>query len=109
MRRRATALLAALAVTAGVAVGCGEDEVSSRSADSGAQGRTSEAPQGAPAGIEDFQACLEKQGVELPEPGSGGAPPGDGMSERTREAFEACQDELPEGVAPRNAPDTQPQ
>jgi hypothetical protein len=109
MRRRATALLAALALTAGVAVGCGEDEKSSGSADSGAQGRTSEAPQGAPARIEDFQACLEKQGVELPEPGSGGAPPGDGMSEKMREAFEACQDELPEGVAPGNAPDTQPQ
>jgi hypothetical protein len=109
MRRRATALLAALALTAGVAVGCGEDEKSGGSADSGAQGRTSEAPQGAPARIEDFQACLEKQGVELPEPGSGGAPPGDGMSEKAREAFEACQDELPERVAPGGAPDTQPQ
>ena len=104
MRRSAAALMAVLALTAGVAAGCGGDDDSSGSADSGAQPSGSEAPPGAPAGIEEFQACLAEQGVELPDRGSG-PPPEGGMSGHTQRAFEACRDELPEGIGP---PDNRP-
>lgn len=109
MKRRATALMAALALAGGLAAGCGGGDESNGDAGSGAQDAPSRAPQGAPAGIEEFQSCLEEQGVELPEPGSGGAPPGQDMSAEAQNAFEACQDKLPEGAAPGSAPDTQTQ
>ena len=110
MKRRATALMVALTLSAGVTAGCGRDDESSGSGDSDAQGAPSEAPRGAPAGIEEFQSCLEDQGVELPEPGSGEAvPPGEDMSAEAQKAMEACQDKLPEGFGLGNAPDVQPQ
>ena len=110
MKRRATALMMALTLSAGVTAGCGGGDESSGSGDSNAQGAPSEAPQGAPAGIEEFQSCLEDQGVDLPEPGSGEAPPpGQNLSAESQKALEACQDKLPDGFGPGNAPDVQPQ
>jgi hypothetical protein len=67
-------------------------------------------PGGAPpsgadrADIHAFQDCLAEQGVELPDPrGQGGEPPSgfDANDPDLREAFSACQGELPAGVGPR--------
>ena len=64
---------------------------------------------GPPAGVnrEELQAfrdCLEDNGVELPDPrsGGGGAPPAgpDGSDPDIREGFSQCQDKLPEGAGP---------
>jgi hypothetical protein len=105
MNRRATALLAALALTGGVIAGCGGDEDAGASADGASQDMASGAPQGVPAGIEKFEACLAEHGVEVPDRTSGGPPPdggmsGEGPSDEVKKAFEACQDELPEGAGP---------
>ena len=105
MNKQATALLAALALTAGVIAGCGGDEDGGASADGASQDLASGAPQGVQAGIENFKACLKEQGVEVPDRSSGESPPnggmsGEGPSDKVKKAFAACQDELPEGVGP---------
>ena len=106
--RRAVALIGALlALTAGLAIGCGGDD-SSGSSNGGAAGTGSAGPQGAPQGMKDFQACLQEHGAELPSPGSGGAAPPTGgtpptgaapggMSGDAAKAFRACRDQLPQG------------
>jgi hypothetical protein len=99
MKRLAAVTLVLAAV--GVLAGCGGDD-SGTSGDQPAQNAPAAAPQGGPPeGIEDLQACLEKHGVDLPDPERGGVPPAGGApTEDTRKAFEACQDELPEGLGP---------
>ena len=105
MNKRAAALLAALALTAGVIAGCGGGDDAGASANGASQDMASGAPQGVPAGVEKFEACLEEQGVKVPDRTSGGPPPDSGMSgqgpsEKVQKAFAACQNELPEGVGP---------
>ncbi|MBA3262739.1 MAG: hypothetical protein H0T69_09795 [Thermoleophilaceae bacterium] len=99
MSKRTTPVLVALALAGGVIAGCGGGDDSGGSADSGARD-TASRPQGAPPGSEDFQACLADQGVDIPDPGSGGGPPSGGVSSKLQKAFEACQDKLPAGVGP---------
>lgn len=52
--------------------------------------------------LQAFGDCLEENGVELPEPGSGSGPPAgfDPRDSGVQEAFSKCQDELPEGARP---------
>ena len=48
--------------------------------------------------MEEFQSCMEEQGVEPPSPGDGD-PPSEQDLEKLRKAHEACADKLPEGGA----------
>ena len=105
MKKQATGVLAALMLTAGVIAGCGGDADGRASADGASHDMAAGPAQGGPAGIEKFRACLNEQGVELPDRSSGGPPPGGGMSgerpsDKVKKAFAACQHELPEGVGP---------
>lgn len=114
-RRPAVAwLMGALVIlVAAFLVGCGGSSGDSSTEESS----TASAGQaGGPAGFElsdDTRACLEEQGVELPEPGEGppggGAPPEGGPpeggppqgfgqgGEEMKEALEECGAELPQG------------
>lgn len=102
-------LMGALAVlVAALLVGCGGS-----SGDSSTEGGSTASSDraGGPAGFElsdDTRACLEEQGVELPDPGEGppggGAPPEGGPpqgfgqgGEEMKEALEECGAELPQG------------
>ena len=63
------------------------------------------APSGAlPEELEDFQQCLEDQGVELPTPGE--RPPAN--SDELQDAVESCQEHLPEGGQFRFGPSDAP-
>ncbi|HEX3239666.1 MAG TPA: hypothetical protein VHR18_05975 [Solirubrobacterales bacterium] len=123
-RRPLLGLLAVLAVLAAIAVaGCGGSSGDSTSADSTASSGGGAEPGGAasgggpPGGFEiddEALACLEEQGVELPEMGEGGglpeggAPPtgeppeggppeGFGGGEDMQKAFEECGIDAPQG------------
>jgi hypothetical protein len=107
MNRRAIALIAALALAGAVIAGCGGGDSGGSTGSSNARDTSSSAPQG----FEALQACLERQGVKLPDRGSGGGPPsgnppsggapsGGAPSAKARKAFEACRDKLPEGAGP---------
>jgi len=107
-------LMGALVVlVAALLVGCGGS-----SGDSSTEGSStaSSGQAGGPGGFElsdDTRACLEEQGVELPDPGEGppgGAPPEGGPpeggeppqgfgqgGEEMKEALEECGAELPQG------------
>jgi hypothetical protein len=104
MSRRATAMLAVLALAGAVIVGCGSGSDSGGSADGGDM--ASGAPQGATQGFQKLEACLKRHGVEVPDRGSRGGPPdgtppsGQAPSAKAKKAFEACRDELPEGLGP---------
>jgi hypothetical protein len=92
--------------------GCGG---SSGDSSSDKSGTASAGQAGGPAGFElsdETRACLEEQGVELPDPGEGppgGAPPAGGPpeggppqgfdqgGEEMKEALEECGAELPQG------------
>ncbi len=101
--------MGALAVlVAALLVGCGGS-----SGDSSTEGSSTaiSGQAGGPGGFElsdDTRACLEEQGVELPDPGEGppgsGAPPEGGPpqgfgqgGEDMKEALEECGAELPQG------------
>ena len=106
-----------LLVVAALLVGCGGSGGSSSSE----EGSTASAGQtGGPGGFElsdETRACLQEQGVELPEPGQGGppggAPPEGGTPEgppqgikggaKMKEALEECGAELPQGT-PEGSP-----
>jgi hypothetical protein len=111
MNRRAIALLAALALAGAVIAGCGGGDSGGSTGSSNAQDTSSSRTQG----FEALQACLEQQGVKLPDRGSGGGPSGSppsgnppsggtpsggAPSAKARKAFEACRDKLPEGAGP---------
>jgi hypothetical protein len=102
MNRRAIAMLAALALAGAVIAGCGGGDSGGSTSASNARETSSNAKQG----FEALQACLERQGVELPDRGSGGGPPsgkppsGEAPSAKAQKAFEACRDKLPEGAGP---------
>jgi len=106
-------LMGALVVLAAVLfVGCGGSSGDSSSEESNT---ASSGQAGGPAGFElsdDIRACLDEQGIELPEPGEG--PPGGGATpeggppegppagfgeggEEMKEALEECGAELPQG------------
>jgi hypothetical protein len=66
-------------------------------------------PGGAPPGavpeeLDEFRACLEDQGVELPTPGE--QPPAN--SDELQDAVERCQEHLPEGAQFRFGPSEAP-
>jgi hypothetical protein len=66
-------------------------------------------PGGAPPGavpeeLDEFRACLEDQGVELPVPGE--EPPAN--SNELQDAVESCQEYLPEGAQFRFGPSDAP-
>jgi hypothetical protein len=66
-------------------------------------------PGGAPPGevpeeLDEFRACLEDQGVELPVPGE--EPPAN--SDELQDAVESCQEHLPEGAQFRFGPSDAP-
>jgi hypothetical protein len=66
-------------------------------------------PGGAPPGavpeeLDEFRACLEDQGVELPVPGE--EPPAN--TDELQEAVESCQEHLPEGGQFRFGPSEAP-
>lgn len=96
-----TKYLTLVAVAALLLAGCG----GSGGSDSSSEESTASAGQaGGPAGFElsdDTRACLQEQGVELPDPGEGpaggGAPPEGGPPEGMKEALEKCGAELPQG------------
>lgn len=120
------AVLAALVVT-----GCGGSSDGSTSADTAAStsGQTEAGgtpPAGGPGGFEiddEAQACLEEQGVELPEMGAGGPPEGapsgeppqggppEGFEggEEMQKAFEECGIEAPQGGGPGGSPTDSPE
>ena len=113
-RRPIRATVAALLLTAAVA-GCGgTDEEDTGSSSSGAATTERPAP---PAGgerpsqeaIEGFAACLRRNGVDVPDeaPAQGGTPPFDPQDPAVQQAFQACQDQLPEGALPGGAPPEQ--
>jgi hypothetical protein len=98
---------------AALLVGCGGSSGDSSTEESST---ASSGQAGGPAGFElsdETRACLEEQGVELPDPGEGppggGAPPEGGPpaggppagfgegGEEMREALEECGAELPQG------------
>lgn len=105
-------IMGALMVLAAVLlVGCGGSSGDSSSEESST---ASSGQAGGPAGFElsdETRACLEEQGVELPEPGEGppgGAPPEGGPAEgppagfgegggEMKEALEECGANLPQG------------
>jgi putative ABC transport system ATP-binding protein len=99
--------LVVLVVVAAVAIGT----IGGPDGESDAAGSETSQPQfpgdGPPGGadseaLQAFGHCLEENGVELPEPGSGSAPPAgfDPRDSGVQEAFSKCQDELPEGARP---------
>ena len=102
MNRRAIAMLAALALAGAVIAGCGGGDSGGSSGTSKARDTSSSAQQGFAA----LQACLERQGVKVPDRGSGGGPSGgkppsgNAPSAKAQKAFEACRDKLPEGAGP---------
>ena len=66
-------------------------------------------PGGAPPGavpeeLDEFRACLEAEGVELPVPGE--RPPAN--SDELQDAVESCQEHLPEGLQFRFGPSDAP-
>lgn len=138
-RRPLLGLLAVLALLAAIAVaGCGGSSGdSTTSADTaassagGAETGAANSGGGPPGGFEideEAQACLEEQGVDLPEMGAGGPPAGgappngeppqggppEGFEggEEMQKAFEECGIEAPRGggsggVPPTNSPQFQ--
>jgi hypothetical protein len=102
MNRRLIALVAALALAGAVIAGCGGGD----SGGSTGTGNARETSSNRMQGLEALQACLERQGVKLPDRGSGGGPPngkppsGGAPSAKAQKAFEACRDKLPEGAGP---------
>ena len=96
------ALIVILAVALVVAIassGDGDDDDGS-SAEASPQTFQGSPPEGFerpdPEEAEEFRACLEEQGVDVPEAGE--APPSD--LEALQKAFDACRDLLPEGLSP---------
>ena len=81
--------LGAVAIAISVATASG--------ADSRAKGDVTFAAGPDPDVIEKFQQCMSDHGIDVPEPGERfEGPPGvHEPSDEEREAFEACQDELP--------------
>lgn len=99
---------ALVVLVAALLVGCGGSSSDSSSEESGTASSGQACGPGGFAEIsEETRACLEEQGVELPDPGegpSGGGPPEGGPpagfgegAEEMREALEECGAELPEG------------
>ena len=84
--------LAAVAIGVTVASASGAD---SESSDPEAQGNVTFAP--APDVIEDFKNCMSEHGVDVPVPGEpfDGEPGVHEPSAEAKQAFEACEDELP--------------
>ena len=56
------------------------------------------------ADMKKLQSCLKKQGVELPDRGSGSPPGGAGAGSIDRSAMEACSQYMPSGGPPGAAP-----
>lgn len=97
MRRAAAALLAAAALAGGVGA-CGGDD-----SDSGSDAAATPAAPSADqrAAFDELRQCLSEQGVDVPDPGSGGPPGERGEPDpELLEAFEACRDILPAGELP---------
>jgi hypothetical protein len=97
------ALIVILAVALVVAIASSGDNAANPDEDSpgvflGPGGEGFERPD--PEVVEEFRACMEDHGVEVPEPGT--APPSD--SDRLQQAFAACSDLLPEDIRPPGGP-----
>jgi hypothetical protein len=96
----AIGLIVVLAVALVVAIASSGSDEDGSSAEAAPQTFQGSPPEGFerpdPEVVEEFRACMEDQGVEVPEPGE--APPSDG--DRLQEAFAACSDLLPEDIRP---------
>ncbi len=113
-------LVAVLVLAAALITGCGGSSGgssgSSEDTSAAASGEVSGGAPGGPGGFEisdEVRACLKEKGVELPEPGAGGAPPegfeggeppqggeppaGFEGGEMNAKAFEECGVEMPQG------------
>ena len=106
MRRRRQLLAALLALALGcgfAACGGGDDTAASDDAPATSpapeEGATPDAEQR--ADLERLADCLRENGVEVPEnPDPSGGPPFDTSDPDLGQAFQACQDVLPEGFGP---------
>jgi hypothetical protein len=91
------AATAAMAIALVIVLAGGDDDPApaERAAPFVFGGGPAEGSGAAPEELDEFRACLEDQGVEVPEPG---AAPSGGDVEEMQEAFEACRELLPEGA-----------
>lgn len=109
------AVAAAVVIAALLFGGCGGSDSRRTSFDQGQGAPGSFAPGAGPGGanpaqLQRFTSCLKKQGVDMPEPGSGppsGGPPSGGgqplNSPKARKALQACRQYLPQGGPPSGA------
>jgi hypothetical protein len=99
---RLAALLAALVLGVAGLGACGDDDSDS---DAGSAQETPSRLEGQgggqlPEGAEDFIACLRDNGVDITADDltGGGSPPIDRQDPNVRDAFFACQSQLPAGA-----------